>query len=128
MKKILIIEDDMLLNNLLKIKFQKEGFEVSGAFDGREGIEKIRTEHPDLVLLDLILPIIDGFEVLKQVKQDEAIANIPIIIVSNLGSSEDVERGMGMGVVDYIVKSDLTLDQIAIRVKEFLGKLPTSKV
>jgi len=96
-KKILIIEDDKFLRELIVKKLVKEGYEISEAVDGEEGIKKVKEEKPDLVLLDLILPGIDGFEVLSRTKEDPALSQIPVIILSNLGQKEDVERGLGLG-------------------------------
>jgi len=103
-KTILIIEDDKFLRQLIVQKLLKEEYNVSEAVDGEEGIKKIKEEKPDLVLLDLILPGIDGFEVLSRMKKDEEISSIPVIILSNLGQREDVERGLNLGAVDYLIR------------------------
>ena len=119
-KTILIIEDDKFLRELIAQKLIKEGFEISEAVDGEEGIKKIKEEKPDLVLLDLILPGIDGFEVLSKMKEDPALASIPVIILSNLGQKEDVEKGLKLGAVDYLIKAHFTPGEIIEKIKAAL--------
>lgn len=92
-QNILVVEDDKFLRELIVQKLNKEGYKTIEAIDGEEGVKKIKTEKPVLVLLDLILPGIDGFEVLEQVKQDPEAAKIPVIILSNLGQKDDVREG-----------------------------------
>jgi len=119
-KTILIVEDDKFLRELITQKLIKEGYEISEAIDGEEGIKKIKEEKPDLVLLDLILPGIDGFEVLSKMKEDPALAQIPVIILSNLGQKEDVERGLKLGAVDYLIKAHFTPGEIIEKIKNAL--------
>ena len=119
-KNILIIEDDKFLRELIVQKIFKEGYNVSEAIDGEEGVKKIREEKPDLVLLDLILPGIDGFEVLTQIKNEPELSAIPIIILSNLGQKEDVEKGMKLGAVDYLIKAHFTPGEIIDKIKAVL--------
>ena len=111
-KTILIIEDDKFLRELIAQKLTKEGYNISEAIDGEEGIKKIESEKPDLVLLDLILPGIDGFEVLSKMKENPNLSSIPVIILSNLGQKEDVEKGLKMGAVDYLIKAHFTPGEI----------------
>lgn len=117
MQKILIIEDDRFLRELISKKLVKEGFEVSDAIDGEEGIKKIKSEKPDLILLDLILPGIDGFEVLSKMKDDPAVSSLPVIILSNLGQKEDVEKGLKLGAVDYLIKAHFTPGEIIEKIR-----------
>jgi len=119
-KTILIIEDDKFLRVLIAKKLAKEGFEVSEAVDGEEGIKKFKEEKPDLVLLDLILPGIDGFEILARMKEDPELAKIPVIILSNLGQEKETEKGIEMGAVGYLVKAHFTLSEIIKKIKETL--------
>ena len=119
-KKILIVEDDKFLRELMSQKLVKEEYDVSQAIDGEDGIKKIKEEKPDLVLLDLILPGIDGFEVLSQMKEDPILALIPVIILSNLGQKEDIERGLKLGAVDYLIKAHFTPGEIIEKVKSVL--------
>lgn len=119
-KTILIIEDDKFLRELIAQKLIKEGYEISEAIDGEEGIKKIQEEKPDLVLLDLILPGIDGFEVLSKMREDPSLAPIPVIILSNLGQKEDVERGLKLGAIDYLIKAHFTPGEIIEKIKNAL--------
>jgi len=99
-KTILIIEDDIFLREMIGQKLIKEGYDILEAVDGEKGIKMVEGKKPDLVLLDLILPGIDGFEVLSRMKENPELSEIPVIILSNLGQREDVERGLKMGAVD----------------------------
>ena len=119
-KTIIIIEDDKFLRELIVQKLLKEGYEISEAIDGEEGIKKIKEEKPDLILLDLILPGIDGFEVLSQMGEDPKLSLIPVIILSNLGQKEDVEKGMKLGAVDYLIKAHFTPGEIIEKIKKAL--------
>ena len=119
-KTILIIEDDKFLRELIAQKLIKEGYKISEAVDGEEGIKKIKEEKPDLVLLDLILPGIDGFEVLSRMKEESILASIPVIILSNLGQKEDVEKGLKLGAVDYLIKAHFTPGEIIDKIKAAL--------
>jgi len=116
-KKILIIEDDKFLRELIARKLSEEGFTVEEAVDGEEGIRKTNEGKPDLILLDLILPSIDGFEVLTKVKQDAETKSIPVIILSNLGQKEDIEKGLKLGAFDYLVKAHFTPGEIIEKVR-----------
>ena len=120
MKKILIIEDDKFLRQLIVQKLVKEGYEVAEAGDGEQGLKKIQQENPDLVLLDLILPGIDGFEVLSRAKKNQELVKIPIIILSNLGQKEDVQRGMNLGATDYLIKAHFTPGEIDEKIRKAL--------
>ena len=117
MKKILIIEDDKFLRELIVRKLNEEDFEVSEAVDGEEGIKKIIEEKPDLILLDLILPGIDGFEVLARMKKESVLSSIPVIILSNLGQKDDVEKGLKMGAIGYLIKAHFTPGEIIEKIK-----------
>ncbi len=119
-KKILIVEDDKFLRELIARKLRNEGYEVLEAVDGEEGLKKIKEIKPDLILLDLILPGIDGFEVLAKKKEDPQIEKIPVMLLSNLGQREDVERGLRLGAVDYLVKANFTPQEIIEKVKNLL--------
>lgn len=119
-KKILIIEDDKFLRELITKKLVKEGYETAEAVDGEEGIKKVKEEKPDLILLDLILPGIDGFEVLSRIKDDPALAQIPVIILSNLGQREDIDKGLNLGAVDYLIKAHFTPGEIIEKIRTTL--------
>jgi len=120
MKKILIIEDDKFLRELISQKLLKEGYVVNEAIDGEDGIKKTREDKPDLILLDLILPGIDGFEVLSQIKTDPSLATIRVIILSNLGQREDVEKGLKLGAVDYLIKAHFTPAEIVEKIRSII--------
>jgi DNA-binding response OmpR family regulator len=119
-KKILIVEDDKFLRELISQKLLKEGYDISEAVDGEKGLKAIKNEKPDLVLLDLILPGMDGFEVLTKVKEDTATAQVPIIILSNLGQKDDIERGLKLGAIDYLIKAHFTPGEIIEKIKSVI--------
>lgn len=120
MAKILIIEDDKFLRDLIAQKLQKEGYAIVEAVDGEEGVLKAREEQPDLLLLDLILPGIDGFTVLEQIKKDQKTKHIPAIVLSNLGQKEDVDRGLRLGAADFLIKAHFTPGEIIEKIKTIL--------
>ena len=121
MKKILVAEDDKFLVSAYKLKLTKAGFEVEVARDGQEATEKLHEFIPDLILLDLIMPIKDGFAVLAEIKSDDKWKKIPVIITSNLDQKTDINRGLELGAKDYMVKSDMTLDALISRINSFIG-------
>ena len=120
MTKILVVEDDKFLREMITRKLDRENYEVIQAVDGEQGEEKIKEEHPDLILLDLILPGIDGFTVLERVKQDPEVKDIPVIILSNLGQKSEVERGLKLGAIDFLIKAHFTPGEIIKKIKETL--------
>lgn len=122
MSKVLIVEDDKFLRELINRKLQTEGFETFLAIDGEIGLQLVEKERPDIILLDLILPGINGFEVLAKIKENERIKDIPIIIFSNLGQKDDIEKGIGLGAADYLVKAHFTPNEIIEKIKEVLIK------
>jgi two-component system alkaline phosphatase synthesis response regulator PhoP len=120
MKKILIIEDEVFLSKVLKLKFTEEGFDVSTASDGEAGLKKARENMPDLILLDLILPKLSGFEVLEKLKKDPQTKAIEVIVLSNLGQEDDVKRCKQLGAKDYLVKANWSLADVINKVKTYL--------
>ncbi len=120
--KILIIEDDTMLNKIYQTKLGLLGYRVISSYDGEDGLAKIETENPNIVLLDLMLPKKNGFEVLEAVKKNIKISHIPIILLSNLGQEEDRQRGLGLGAVDFLVKSNVKLETVINRVETILQK------
>ena len=120
--KILLVEDDQFLRDLMQTKLTREGFQVSVCVDGKEGLRAIQIEKPDLVLLDVILPGVDGFSVLQQTRSsgDPAVAKIPIVMLSNLGQDSDVNKGKELGANEYLIKSNLTIDEIIKKIRKFL--------
>ena len=119
-EKILVVEDDKFLRELISRKLSGEGFEVSEAIDGEEGIKKIKEEKPALVLLDLILPGVDGFEVLSKIREDPNMAQTPVIVLSNLGQREEIEKGLKLGAIDYLIKAHFTPGKIVEKIKNAL--------
>jgi DNA-binding response OmpR family regulator len=121
-KNILIIEDDDFFRELIRKKLSSQDFKVSEAINGEDGLIMIKEERPDLILLDLLLPNIDGFEVLSKIKLDPNNSLIPVIILSNLGQQEDIERGLKLGANDYLIKSQFDIDQVVDKIKGILEK------
>lgn len=119
-KKILVVEDDPMISSMYKTKFEADGFEVFTADNGATGLELIKKEEPDIVMLDIILPQLDGFSVLEQIKKDKTTKDIPAIMLTNLSTEEDKEKGKKMGALDYLVKASLTPGQISEKIKKIL--------
>lgn len=119
--KILVVEDDKFLRELITQKLIRGGYDVKGAVDGEDGVIKIKEEKPDIILLDLILPGIDGFEVLAKVKDDPELKDIPVLILSNLGQRDDVERGLKLGAVDFLIKAHFTPGEIIEKIEKIMG-------
>jgi CheY-like chemotaxis protein len=111
-KKILVAEDDLFLRRAVASILRRNGFDVVTASDGAEAIARIRDERPDLVLLDLVMPKMHGFEVVSAAKRDATTAEIPIVVLSNLGRDADLQRCRDLGAVDYLVKAELSLDAL----------------
>jgi DNA-binding response OmpR family regulator len=120
--KILMIDEDNFLRKVYRDKLQQAGFDFLEAPNGIEGVNKVFSEKPDLILLDLILPLKNGFDVLSDIKRDKRAKKIPIIILSNLGQESDIERGKALGVQEYLVKTDVGLSEVVTKVKEWLLK------
>lgn len=122
MEKIVFVEDETTLQKMLATALKEAGYDVITAADGEEGLAAVRSEKPDLVLLDLILPKMDGFTVLGEIKKDEATAHTPVIVLTNLESAEDVGKVVALGATTYLVKANYDLPDIVAKVKEVLGK------
>lgn len=120
-QKILLIEDDPFLSEIYVTKFHEAGFVVIVAEDGAFGLQKLKETRPDLVLLDIVMPNMDGFELLREIKKDEDVKFTPVVILSNLGEQENVEKGFGLGAADYIIKAHYTPTEVVLKVKEILG-------
>ncbi|HBI34272.1 MAG TPA: response regulator [Candidatus Moranbacteria bacterium] len=120
MAKLLIIEDDLVLQKALSEYLTSEGFEVECAEDGEIGAKLALTGKPDLILLDIVLPKKDGYAVLAEVRADENSKNIPIVLLTNLGSISDVEKALELGATTYLVKADYKLEEVTAKVKELL--------
>ncbi len=120
--KVLLVEDDRFVSSMLKSRLERDGFLVEQAFDGDEGVQKMRALRPDLVILDVILPKMSGFDFLERVVGDTELASIPVMVVSNLGQETDVEKARSLGAVDYYVKARTSIDDLENVVKMRLAK------
>lgn len=118
--KILVAEDDKYLADVFLTKLTKEGFEVIQAFDGDEAILMAKKCKPGLILLDIIMPKKDGFDVLKEIKEYEETKDIPVIILSNLGQEADITMGKKLKAADYMIKTNSSLKDIIKKVKEYI--------
>ena len=118
MKTILIVEDEPTLQKTLSIALQQEGYEVKSALDGEIGLKLAKEIKPDLILLDLILPKIDGFEALEELKNNDVTKDIPIIVLTNLESTQEIEKALVMGATTYLVKANYDLKDIIEKIKE----------
>ena len=121
-KKILLIEDEKIMVDLLRKKLTKEGYDVSVAWDGEEGLAKMRESKPDLILLDIIMPKIGGFEVMEEVIKDKELKKIPIIIISNSGQPVELERAKKLGVKDWLIKTEFDPQEVLDKVIKQIGK------
>lgn len=123
MKKIALIEDGAVIREMYKMKLEMEGYDVICAEDGEKALEVIKKEIPDLILLDILMPKKDGFEVLKELKdsQDDSVRSIPVIMLTNLSNKEDIVEAEKFGVVDYIVKAKTSPSEIINKIKTFMG-------
>ncbi|MFH1575350.1 MAG: response regulator [Candidatus Nealsonbacteria bacterium] len=122
MKKILLVEDESALQKTLGDVLDQEGYKVMSALDGEAGLKMAKAEIPDLILLDLILPKMHGFEVLKMLKSDESTKDIPIIVLTNLESMGDIEKALELGATTYLVKASYTLEEVVSKIKKALGE------
>lgn len=118
MKTILFIEDESALQKTLGEFLTQEGYKVVPALDGELGLNLAKTNKPDLILLDLILPKLHGFEVLKKLKEEEETKKIPVIILTNLEELDDVDKAIELGATTYLVKSQYSLEEILVKVKK----------
>ena len=119
-KTILIVEDDEFLRSLTAKRLEKENYHIEVAVDGENAISVIEAIHPSLILLDLLLPGKDGFEVLKKIRSTDATKAIPVIIFSNLGQKEDIEKAKALGVDDFLIKANFTLDDVVGKIKKLI--------
>lgn len=120
-KKILIVEDDKLLQRILSEEFQKNNFLVSLASNGAEGLDKALYEKPNLILLDIVMPVMDGLTMLKNLRAEKEGAKIPVMILTNLSGPEAIEKGIQSGTFDFLVKANWELGDIVKKVRERLG-------
>lgn len=121
-KMVFVVEDDKFMRNLLINKLQKEGFQTEGIPSGEEALELMKTKTPNLILLDLILPNMDGFEVIQHLKSDPRLSNIPVLILSNLGEKKDIEKAEEIGVAGFLIKANFTPSEIIKKIHDLLNK------
>lgn len=118
--KILLVEDDESISWIYKTKLESAGYGVILAKNGAEGLDLAKTELPNIILLDVIMPQIDGFTALQELKKNESTKNIPVIMLTNLGTDEDKIKGFVLGAIDYIVKANFTPTQIIEKIKQYI--------
>lgn len=121
-EKILVIEDDKFLRDLMELKLKQEEYQVFTAVDGEDGVKTAKAEKPELILLDIILPNMSGWDVLKALKADPNLSNVPVVLLTNLGEEADVQKGIELGAVDYMVKAHFTPEEIITKVITVLKK------
>ena len=121
-KKVLIIEDDKFLGELLVKRLSQENFFIELATDGEAGITKAIDLKPDLILLDILLPGMNGYAVLEKLKADPALKDIPVIILSNLGQKGEIEKGLALGAADFLIKAEFDLNDIVGKIQGILNK------
>lgn len=123
--RILLVEDDRFLRRAAEASLKRKGFTVSVAVDGEDAVRQAAADPPDVILLDLILPKLPGFEVLRALKSNPVTAAVPVIVLSNLGQDSDVKQAMDLGAVSYFVKANLSLDEMAKQVEQTLARSNT---
>ena len=122
MTTVLIVDDDQFLLDMYSLKFKESGFSVEVAQNGSEALEKAKALNPDAILLDVVMPKIDGFEVLRTIKKEKIAEHSKILILTNLGQKGDVEKGLKLGADDYVVKAHFTPTEVVDKVKIMLNK------
>jgi len=120
MAKVLIIEDDKFLSRIYATKLKTAGIDTDFAFDGIEGLEKMRKNKPDLLLLDLIMPKMDGFAVLEEMHKDKKLRKIPVVVLSNLGQEEDMKRIEKFSVKEFIIKSNTSIKAVVEKISSYI--------
>lgn len=121
-KKILLIEDDSFLISMYTVKFELENFEVVAAEDGEKGLGLAIKEKPDIILLDILLPKMNGFEVLKELKNNKETSPIPVILLTNLSQKNEIEQGLALGAQDYLIKAHFMPSEVMDKIKKVLNK------
>ncbi|MCE9628644.1 MAG: response regulator [Candidatus Vogelbacteria bacterium] len=119
-QKILIVEDDEFLRSLTAKRLEKEGYDLAIAADGDSAVTTAEKEKPDLILLDLLLPGTNGFQALEKMRAIDGLGKTPVVVFSNLGQKEDIEKAKGLGANDFLIKANFTLDDVVAKVKSYL--------
>ena len=125
--KVLIVEDDAFLINIYSTKFEGEGYNVSIAENGEIGLEQVSKEMPDIILLDILMPRLNGFGFLQEIKAKKEFGQIPIILLTNLNQNNDIEKGLSLGADDYLVKAHFMPSEIVEKVQALLNKKEKNK-
>lgn len=120
MKSILLVEDDQFLIEIYTTKFKQAGFSIRKVGDGDECLRKLKEEIPDLLLLDIVLPSLNGWEILRKIKEDAHLKNIKVVVLSNLGEKQEIEKGIKLGATRYLVKAHYTPSEVVEEVKKIL--------
>lgn len=115
--KVLLIEDDKMIIDMYTLKFSQEGYDIVQAENGKDGLDLAKAQLPDIILLDIILPQMDGFTVLKELKAEANTKDIPVVLLTNLGQDGDVKKGLELGANDYLIKANYTPSQVVDKVK-----------
>lgn len=121
-KKIMIVEDDVFIRDIYQVKFSREGFDVIIAEDGIKALEILKDVVPDIIMLDIIMPYMNGMEVLKKIKAIEALKDVPVIMLTNISEKEKVDEGLELGIADYLIKSHFTPSEVLAKVNSLLNK------
>lgn len=119
-RKILLVEDDTFILEMYATKLLNFGYDVLTASDGEEALKIVKDKHPDFILLDLVLPSMDGFDVLKAIKKDSKTKDIPVVLLTNLGERTDVETGLKLGADDYLIKAHFTPSEVIEKIQNLL--------
>ena len=119
--KVLVVEDDNFLVTAYRTKLVNAGLDVQVATDGEEAMKALKSFNPDVILLDLVMPKKDGMTTLTEIKADDKLKNIPVVITSNLGQAEDIEKAKSLGAADFVVKSNMSMEDIISKVKSLAG-------
>lgn len=123
MAKILVVEDEELLSSIIVRELANDGHEVKAAYNGEEAVQHASSDTPELILLDLIMPKMDGFQVLDTLKKDPKTSSIPVVVLSNLGQKEDIEKAKSSGAFDYMVKINFAPKEVCAKVKDIMERV-----
>ncbi len=118
--KVLIAEDDIFLAGIYSKKFSNEGYDVVVVPDGKKALAMIKQKKPNIILLDIMLPVMDGFEVLKRIRGDKAVGDIPVILLTNLSDQCGIKRGYDLGIKDYVIKSFFTPSEVVDKIRKYI--------
>ena len=121
-KKILLVEDETIMINLLEKKLTQEGYDVRVALNGEEGLKAMREEKPDIVLLDIIMPKMGGFEVMEEMNKDPELKEIPIVIISNSGQPVELDKAKELGAKDWLIKTEFDPQEVVDKVEKQIGR------